>query len=149
MTNTYYNIIHSIEHVYRLFLDIIKKQLDQMGIYDINNIQAVMIYNIAQQEVSVGELVSRRIYYGSNVSYNLKKLTQTGYIIQTPSPHDKRSLYIKLSDKGLEVYRKIDQCLARQTDNLKAIFPNAKAIENVQKGIQALETFLNQNNTWL
>lgn len=141
-------MMHSIEHMMHLFFDIINKELDRMGVYEVNPTQAILIYNIGTQKLSIGELTSRNIYYGSNVSYSLKKLVITGYLHQTPSPHDKRSCYIQLTSKGMELYERLDQCFEKQAEKLQAVFPTPKAIEAVSKGINALETFLTQNSIW-
>src|SRR5205823_14986505 len=42
------------------------------------NVQALMLFNIVDAEVTVGELTSRGCYLGSNVSYNVKKLVESG-----------------------------------------------------------------------
>jgi DNA-binding MarR family transcriptional regulator len=137
----YYDIANCIERSYKLFLDVIKGELDRMRIYDINNVQALMLYNIGDKEVSVGELTSRGMYLGSNVSYNLKKLIQAGYIVQTPSEHDKRSLHVRLSERGQQVYTQMDQCIMEQAEDIKDVFPNAKSLNLVHKNLQTLASF--------
>jgi DNA-binding MarR family transcriptional regulator len=119
-----------------------------MRILDINSVQALIIYNIAEQKVSVGELISRGMYNGSNVSYNLKKLIQMGYLEQTPSEHDKRSLFINLSEKGLKTYKKIDRCIEEHAKKLGSIFSSNKNLEAVYKGLQGIESILGQANFW-
>lgn len=146
MGSTYYSIMGSIERSYRLFLNTIKKRLDKIQVNDINNIQALMIYNIADQEVSVGELTTRGMYQGSNVSYNLKKLAQMGYVIQTPSKHDRRSLYVRLSDKGKQMYTVIDTCIGEQDSEIIKFFSNKKSLEKIFENIGKLENFLLQQN---
>ncbi|GHS92128.1 hypothetical protein AGMMS49949_03680 [Alphaproteobacteria bacterium] len=145
MKTTFFNIILCIEHTYRLFLDNVKRELDLLGIYDINSAQALMIYNLARQTVSVGELTSRRMYQGSNVSYNLKKLISTGYILQTPSDHDRRSLHVCLSEKGVSLYDKIDQFVERQSQDVRPFLPGTKSLDAVYKNFQAFENFWNGN----
>ncbi len=48
-------------------------------------------------------MVERGYYQGSNVSYNIKKLTDYGYLDQERAQHDKRSVTVKLTDKGRQV----------------------------------------------
>ncbi|MDR1597411.1 MAG: MarR family transcriptional regulator [Holosporales bacterium] len=146
MKTLYYDIANCIERSYKLFLDLIKYELDRVKIYDINNVQALVLYNIADQEVSVGELTSRGMYQGSNVSYNLKKLIQAGYIVQTPSEHDKRSLHVRLSEKGRQVYDFIDKCISEQSEEFKTMFPNMKSLSLVHKHLQILEIFWSQQS---
>ena len=107
-----------IERMHRRMLDVIKVELDQRGIGDINSVQALLIYNIGDQEVTAGELRSRGYYTGSNVSYNLKKLVETGYIEHQRAQHDRRAVRVRLSDKGLEICRLLNETFAGQTEEI-------------------------------
>jgi len=78
----YLQSIHLIERLHRQFLEVVKNELDRHGMQDINNIQAVILYNIGEDELTVGELTNRGYYLGSNVSYNVKKLVENGYLLQ-------------------------------------------------------------------
>jgi DNA-binding MarR family transcriptional regulator len=135
--------------MHRTFLDILKHDLDKLGVLDINNVQAMLIYNISRQQVSVGELISRGMYNGSNVSYNIKRLVEAGYLLQIPSERDKRSLFVKLSDKGFDIYTKIDECIRKHVEKLDTVFQNKKTLDNVYKGLVGLESFWNQSIFWL
>jgi DNA-binding MarR family transcriptional regulator len=103
MATKYYETIQLIERLHRYFLDVVKAELDRLGVQDINNVQAMILYNIGHDEMTVGELTLRGYYLGSNVSYNLKKMVEMGYVAQERSPHDKRSIRIKLTDKGIKL----------------------------------------------
>ncbi len=108
MTPTpYYEAIQLIERLHRHFLDVLKVELDKKNIQDINNVQSMILYNIGDDEMTVGELTIRGYYLGSNVSYNVKKMVENEYLIQERSVHDKRSIRVKLSQKGLELKRMI------------------------------------------
>ena len=120
MTTKYYDTIQMIERLHRYFLDLLKVELDRRGVQDINNVQSMILHNIGEDEMTVGELTVRGYYLGSNVSYNVKKMVENGYLIQERSVHDKRSVRVKLSDKGRELNDKISQMF----DN------HEKAIEN-------------------
>ena len=98
MATKYYDTIQLIERLHRYFLDVVKVELDRLQIMDINNVQAMILFNIGHDEMTVGELTLRGYYLGSNVSYNLKKMVELGYVVQERSPHDKRSIRIKLTD---------------------------------------------------
>jgi DNA-binding MarR family transcriptional regulator len=116
--NAYYEAILLIERVHRHFLEVIKTDLDRAGIQDINNVQALILYNIGADEMTVGELTARGYYLGSNVSYNVKKMVENQYLIQERSPHDRRSVRVKLSPKGLELQRTVNESLERQAASL-------------------------------
>ena len=64
--------------------------------------------DIGEQELSASELHSRGYYLGSNVSYNLKKLTEVGFLDHQRSSFDRRSVRIKLTSKGREVGNIVD-----------------------------------------
>jgi len=67
-------------------------------------VQALLLYNIGDKELTAGELRTRGYYLGSNVSYNLKKLVEMGFLDHQRSRVDRRSVRISLTDKGREVH---------------------------------------------
>jgi DNA-binding MarR family transcriptional regulator len=144
MKRDYYNILVSLERSYKLFLEILDKSLEKTGVLGVNNVQALIIYNLSNNEVSVGELISRGIYQGSNVSYNLKKLIQQGYIDQIPSERDKRSLHVRLTEKGREVCKKVDECVDMQASSFSNNSRGKKALTTILKDVRSLERFLIQ-----
>jgi DNA-binding MarR family transcriptional regulator len=115
---TYIETVLLIERLHRRFLDVIKAELDRLKIEDVNNVQTLILYNINSEQLTIGELTVRGYYLGSNVSYNVKKLVDNGYLIQERSPHDKRSTRVKLSAKGLKLCDMID---ALYDKHMKAI----------------------------
>src|ERR1043165_5023953 len=100
MKAEYLETIGLIERLHRHFLEIVKLELDGLGIHDINNVQGLILFNIGDAEMTVGELTLRGCYLGSNVSYNVKKMVENGYLIQERSVHDRRSIPVRLTDKG-------------------------------------------------
>ena len=100
MTNNYLEAISLVERLHRHFLEVVKLELDGLGIHDINNVQGLMLFNIGDAEMTVGELTLRGCYLGSNVSYNVKKMVENGYLEQERSVHDRRSIHVRLTDKG-------------------------------------------------
>ncbi len=119
MKALYFESITLIERLHHLFLDVLKTELDRLRIFDINNVQGFILYNVGKNEMTVGEISNRGYYLGSNVSYNLKKLVENGYFIQEKAKHDKRASKIRLSDKGLKLYDTIDKIFMQQASNLK------------------------------
>lgn len=139
MKDTYIESILLIERLHRRFLDVIKAELDRQKIADINNVQTLILYNINSEELTIGELTNRGYYLGSNVSYNVKKLVENGYLLQERSLHDKRSIKIRLSEKGLELCRKIDELYQRHVTSLRD--PSAEQLASVNKLLLQLERF--------
>ena len=81
MKDSYLEAIKLIERLHRQFLEVVKTELDRNGIEDINNVQALILFNIGSDELTVGELTNRGYYLGSNVSYNVRKMVENGYLI--------------------------------------------------------------------
>src|SRR5437764_13732734 len=100
MTNGYLEVIALVERLHRHFLEVVKLELEGLGVHDINNVQGLMLFNIGDAEMTVGELTLRGCYLGSNVSYNVKKMVENDYLVQERSVHDRRSIHVKLTDKG-------------------------------------------------
>ena len=107
MRESYLNTIGLIERLHRQFLEVVRTELDAVGVLDINNVQALILFNIGSAELTVGELTLRGCYLGSNVSYNVKKMVEHGYLLQERSTHDRRSVRVRLSPKGLELCAKL------------------------------------------
>ena len=116
--NTYREALLMIERLHRRFLDVLKAELDRTGRTDVNNVQALILYNIGDDEITIGELTNRGYYLGSNVSYNIKQLTNNEYIRQERSPHDRRSVRVSLSDKGRSLRADITKLFQRHCAGL-------------------------------
>ena len=100
----YLEALTLVERLHRRLLDVIKDEFDRRGRSDINSVQALLLYNIGDKELTAGELRTRGYYLGSNVSYNVKKLVETGYLHHARSRIDRRAVRISLTDKGRDVH---------------------------------------------
>ncbi len=100
---TYLDTLARLERLHRLLLDVIKDEFERLGLIDINSVQGLLLFNIGEQEVTAGELKSRGYYQGSNVSYNLKKLVESGYMYHEKCKVDRRAVRVSLTDKGKEI----------------------------------------------
>ena len=109
MKKTYIELTRIIERMHRRFLDVLRAELARIDVHDLNAVQALLLSNIGDEEIVIRDLVERGYYQGSNVSYNIKKLSEMGYLEQERSSHDKRSVRIKLTDKALMVVAKIKE----------------------------------------
>ncbi|MBF0094342.1 MAG: MarR family transcriptional regulator [Alphaproteobacteria bacterium] len=94
-------MVRLVERLHRLFLDVLRTELRRQGVDDINAVQALLLFNIGESEVVIRDLKDRGYYQGSNVSYNIKKLTEYGYLGQERAPHDRRAVVLRLTEKGL------------------------------------------------
>ena len=100
----YIEALTLVERLHRRLLDVIKDEFDRRGRCDVNSVQALLLYNIGDKELTAGELRTRGYYLGSNVSYNVKKLVEMGYLHHARSRLDRRSVRISLTPKGKEVH---------------------------------------------
>ena len=100
----YLEALTLVERLHSRLLDVIKDEFDRRGRADINSVQALLLYNIGDKELTAGELRTRGYYLGSNVSYNVKKLVETGYLHHSRSRIDRRAVRISLTDKGKDIH---------------------------------------------
>ena len=100
MRQSYFDIVNLIERLHRHFLDVLRAELRRIGVSDINAVQALLLYNIGENDVVIRDLKDRGYYQGSNVSYNIKGLTESGYLAQERETRDKRAVRLKLTEKG-------------------------------------------------
>lgn len=141
MRKPYFDTIVLVERLHRYFLEVIKVQLDRMGQQDINNVQALILYNIGDDELTVGELTARGYYLGSNVSYNVKKLVENKYLVQERSTHDRRSIRVKLSDKGIELKKKVSKLFEKQSSDVEKNGITDKELQGVNESLQKIERY--------
>ncbi|MGB0799980.1 MAG: MarR family winged helix-turn-helix transcriptional regulator, partial [Planktomarina sp.] len=85
---------------------------------EINAVQALLLFNVGDNEVTAGELKSRGYYQGSNVSYNLKKLVETGYMHHQRCEIDRRSVRVRLTEKGRAVRVVVGKLFDRHANGL-------------------------------
>ena len=141
MKTIYFDAIMTIERLHRLFLDLVRVELDRLKIDDISHVQCFILYNIGNHQLTVGEVTNRGYYLGSNVTYNLKKMVENGYVTQVQSSHDKRSSHIKLSSKGLKLFESFDQILTHHASNMKHNGIGDQDLKTLKSLLQKLESF--------
>jgi DNA-binding MarR family transcriptional regulator len=137
----YLETIALVERLHRECLEVIKADLDRQGIRDLNNVQAMILFNIGSDVLSVGELTNRGYYLGSNVSYNVKKMVENGYLIQERSPHDRRAVHVKLSEKALAVVQKMHDMYDKHLGALNNETFKEGELDGVNLTLRRLERF--------
>jgi DNA-binding MarR family transcriptional regulator len=138
----YLEALTLIERLHRRLLDTIKDEFDRRGRSDVNAVQALLLYNIGGSELSAGELRTRGYYLGSNVSYNLKKLVESGYINHERCDNDRRSVRVRLTDKGREVHDILASLYKRHLQSIEKVGGvGAEELEQVNKSLHRLERF--------
>ena len=138
----YLQSLRLIERLHRLLLDVIKDEFDRLGGSDLNSVQALLCYNIGESELTAGELKSRGYYLGSNVSYNLKKLVDMGYIHYKRSETDRRSVRVSLSQKGIEASQVVQKLYQRQLGSIEAVGEvSGEDFKGLNRALVRLERF--------
>jgi DNA-binding MarR family transcriptional regulator len=138
----YLQSLRLIERLHRLLLDVIKDEFQRRGGTDLNSVQALLIYNIGESELTAGDLKRGGYYLGSNVSYNLKKLVDMGYIHYKRSETDGRSVRVSLTDKGHEVCKVVNKLYERQLASLETVGSvHSDDLKSLNKALMRLERF--------
>jgi DNA-binding MarR family transcriptional regulator len=140
----YMESLQLVERLHRRLLDVIKDEFDRNGRSDINAIQALLLFNIGNSELTAGELRSRGYYLGSNVSYNLKKLVDLGFINHQRSRIDRRSVRVSLTSKGQEVAEVVAGLYDRHVGSIEQVGGiNTEEFKQMNRALQRLDRFWN------
>lgn len=138
----YLESLNLIERLHRKLLDVVKDEFDRQGDSELNAVQALLLYNMGDQELTAGELKSRGFYMGSNVSYNLKKLVDMGYIDYERSETDKRAVRVSLSAKGVKAAQVVNKLYDRQLESVEQVAQVSKDdFQRLNKALTRLERF--------
>ena len=138
----YLETLTYVERLHRRLLDVIKDELDRLNCSEINSVQALLIFNIGDSEMTAGEIRTRGHYLGSNVSYNLKKLVEAGYISHQRSEMDRRSVRVSLTEKGRAIRKALEELYDRHCNSVGDVGDiSAEEIETVNRTLFKLERF--------
>ena len=138
----YLEALTLVERLHRRLLDVIKDEFDRRGRADINSVQALLLYNIGDKELTAGELRTRGYYLGSNVSYNLKKLVELGFLDHQRSRVDRRSVRIRLTPQGQEVRRIVDALYQKHVKTVEQVGGiSGEEFSTLNKSLHRLERF--------
>ncbi|WP_109468481.1 MarR family winged helix-turn-helix transcriptional regulator [Albibacillus kandeliae] len=138
----YLEALALVERLHRLLLDVIKDEFERVGTLEINAVQALLLFNIGDNEVTAGELKTRGYYQGSNVSYNLKKLVEMGYMHHQRCEIDRRSVRVRLTQKGREIRDVVSALFIRHAEGLQSrgvIGP--EGIEDITSALKRVERY--------
>jgi DNA-binding MarR family transcriptional regulator len=138
----YLEALNLIERLHRRLLDVIKDDFERSGEPEVNPVQALLLFNIGDAELTAGELKSRGHYQGSNVSYNLKKLVELGYVHHERSSSDKRSVRVSLTPRGQQIRERVDALYNRQLLSVEQVVGlNPDEFDRLNKAMTRLERF--------
>ena len=135
-----------VERLHRRLLDVIKDEFERRGRDDVNSVQALLLYNIGDAELSASELRTRGYYLGSNVSYNVKKLVDLGLINHQRSRVDRRSVRISLTEKGQEIAETVARLYERHVGSIEKVGGiGTGEFSEMNKLLQRLDRFWNDS----
>ncbi len=140
--STYLDTLSKLERLHRLLLDVIKDEFERLNLIDINSVQGLLLFNIGEQEVTAGELKSRGYYQGSNVSYNLKKLVEAGYMFHEKCKVDRRAVRVSLTEKGKEIRQILSDLFERHsTGMVKSTSLEESDLESINSNLRIIERY--------
>jgi DNA-binding MarR family transcriptional regulator len=141
MHDGYLQVISLVERLHRQFLEVVKLELDGLGVHDINNVQGLLLFNIGDAEMTVTELTLRGCYLGSNASYNVKKMVENGYLSYERSAHDRRSIQVRLTQKGAKLRDQLQTMHQRHLDMLNQTAITDEDLQAATVTLRRLERF--------
>jgi DNA-binding MarR family transcriptional regulator len=138
----YLDALTLVERLHRLLLDVIKDEFERVGLLEINPVQALLLFNVGDNEVTAGELKSRGYYQGSNVSYNLKKLVEAGYMHHERSEIDRRSVRVRLTEKGRGVHVLVSRLFRTHSEGLmdRGVLDQT-GVEDITQSLRRVERY--------
>ncbi len=138
----YLEALALVERLHRLLLDVIKDEFERVGVLEVNAVQALLLFNIGDNEVTAGELKTRGYYQGSNVSYNLKKLVDMGYMHHQRCDIDRRSVRVRLTEKGRSIRDTVAGLFERHADGLQSRdVLSSTGIEDINGALKRVERY--------
>jgi len=141
MNDSYLDVIQLLPQIHRRFLDVIKLDLENTKIHDINNAQSIMLFNIGDTALSVGELTLRGVYIGSNVTYHVKKMVENGYLTQEHSLYDRRVSHVRVTEKGRKLREELMMAHQRRIDLLSEVSLSSDELQAVTSVLRLLDRF--------
>lgn len=139
LNNDYAEVIGLVERAHRYFLEVVKVELDKLEVDDINGVQGLMLFNIGDTEMTVGDLTLSGCYRGTNVSYNLKKMVENKYMIQERSIRDRRVVHVRLAEKGRKLRSSLQRMYDRHVEMLAEFGISNEDLQTVRMTLRRLE----------
>ena len=127
--------------VRRLFRALAQKASENLGQYQLSVAdRAVMEFLYPRKQLSVPEIASRYQVSRQHVQVTVNTLRKKGLLESRPNPRHKRSILMKLSEKGGELFAEI---LAKDKQTVERLF-SAIPSEDRKATRRTLETLLRE-----
>ena len=131
-----------LEQAHRRLHDVVKDDLERAGERSLTGVQALLLYEIGVGETPASVLRARGAFAGTSLSYNIKKLQEGGYLTQRRSEADKRTVHLRLSERGLKVRKRVSKLFDRQAQALEPTASmRADDLSQLNKSLSRLERF--------
>jgi DNA-binding MarR family transcriptional regulator len=138
----YLDSLALVERLHRLLLDVIKDEFERVGVLEINAVQGLLLFNVGDHEVTAGELKTRGYYQGSNVSYNLKKLVEAGFMHHQRCEIDRRSVRVRLTEKGRGIRDVVANLFERHAEGIQSKqVLNPEGLEDITSSLRRVERY--------
>jgi DNA-binding MarR family transcriptional regulator len=141
MNDSYLEVIQLLPKIHRQFMDVVKRDLEGIKINDINNVQSIMLFNIGDTTLSVGDLILSGVYIGSNVSYHVKMMVENGYLTQEHSLYDRRVSHVRVTEKGRKLREELAMAHQRRIDLLADVALNSDELQAAMSVLRLLDRF--------
>ena len=141
MNSSYLTVTQLLPQIHRRFMDVVKKDLEGLKIHDINNVQSIMLFNIGDTMLSVGDLTLSGVYIGSNVSYHVKKMVENGYLTQEHSLYDRRVSHVRVTEKGRKLREELTRAHQRRIDLLSEVALSSEELQAAISVLRLLDRF--------
>jgi len=131
-----------LEQAHRRLHDVVKDNLERSGERSLTGVQALLLYEIGESETPASALRARGSFAGTSMSYNVKKLQEGGYLIQSRSSDDRRTVRLKLTPSGKAVRNRVASLFEKQSASLE---PTASVrsddLDQLNRSLARLERF--------
>jgi DNA-binding MarR family transcriptional regulator len=134
--------LNLLEQAHRRLHDVVKDNLERAGERSLTGVQALLLYEIGEIETPASALRARGSFAGTSMSYNVKKLQEGGYLVQSRSNDDRRTVRLKLTNSGKAVRALVQELFERQASALEPTASvRADDLAHLNKTIARLERF--------
>lgn len=127
--------------MHTIFMEIIRLELERLGVYNLTSTQYMILQHLGTDRIPVGDLSLRISYFGTNISYNVRKMVESGHLIQEKAEHDHRTHYVFISPQSKELIGKMDQALEEHGEMLIKYGIDKAHICGILSAIEKIDDF--------
>ncbi|WP_162914465.1 MarR family winged helix-turn-helix transcriptional regulator [Taklimakanibacter lacteus] len=113
-------MLQSIELLHRRFLDVLTTELGRRE-KGLSAVQALILSHASERPLSLGQLSALGHYEGTNLTYNVAKLAENGFLTLSRPEWDKRSSVIELTVEGQEIASLVARTIGEHAASLPDI----------------------------